>query len=121
MLAVVKTPRIDVRIRGNVPAKLLRCLKSEFGSKLKVQEEKEDDYIDFFETQSYTDIKKTLSPGTYVRIYRENKELTQQQLGELLNVSKAYICDIEKDRRSISKVMAKTLSKTFQVPIIRFI
>ncbi len=67
------------------------------------------------------DIKNDMTPGTYIRIYRENKNLTQKQLGELVGVSKAYICDIEKNRRSVSKELAKHFAEIFSVPVSKFI
>ena len=36
------------------------------------------------ETPWYRGIKEKMTPGTYLRIYRENKGLTQLQLGEAL-------------------------------------
>ena len=119
MLAVVKMPRIDIKIRGDIPRKVLKLLKDEYGSKLHLKEDQE--YVDFFETSIYKKAKKTMIPGTYVRIYRENHGLTQPDLGGKLGISKAYMCDIEKGRRSISKVMAKKLSNLFSVSVSHFI
>jgi DNA-binding XRE family transcriptional regulator len=121
MLAVVKTPRINIRIKGKVPSKLLQCLRSEFGDELKIDNNDDEETIDFFETDIYKEIKNEMTPGTYIRIYRENKNLTQRQLGELVGVSKAYICDIEKNRRSVSKQLAKHFAGIFSVPVSKFI
>lgn len=121
MLAVVKTPRINIRIKGNVPSKLLQCLRTEFGDKLIIDNNDDGEVIDFFKTDIYNDIKNDMTPGTYIRIYRENKNLTQKQLGELVGVSKAYICDIEKNRRSVSKQLAKDFAGIFSVPVSKFI
>jgi hypothetical protein len=48
MLAVVKTPHINIRIQGNVPSKLLQCLRSEFGDQLKVDNAENGGVVDFF-------------------------------------------------------------------------
>ena len=120
MLAVVKTPRIDIRIKGKMPQRLLRCLKTEFGNKLYIKED-EEEYVDFFKTDIYREIKKEMTPGTYVRIYRENNDLTQEELGKEVGVSKSFICDIEHNRRAISKKMAKKFSKLFKISVDRFI
>ena len=117
MLAVVKTPHIDVRIEGDVPPRLLRLLKTEYGSKLRLAKDDEDETVDFFETDFYRKTKKQMTPGTYVKIYRENNGITQQQLGERIGVSKSFICDVERGRREISKKMAKKLSKMFRISI----
>lgn len=121
MLAVVKTPRINIRIKGKVPSKLLQCLRSEFGDELKIDNSYDGEVVDFFKTDIYNHIKNDMTPGTYIRIYRENKNLTQKQLGELVGVSKAYICDIEKNRRSVSKQLAKHFADIFSVPVSKFI
>ncbi|MBN1960026.1 MAG: helix-turn-helix transcriptional regulator [Deltaproteobacteria bacterium] len=118
MLAVVKTPHIDIRVKGRVPPRLLRYLKEEYGEKLSIEE---NEPINFFETKLYREIKKDMTPGYYVRVYRENRGFTQQKLGKKVGVSKSYICDIENNRRSISKMMAKKFSKLFALPIGTFI
>lgn len=121
MLAVVKTPRIDVRIEGDVPPRLLRLLKTEYGPELKLADDGENETVDFFKTDFYRKTKKQMTPGTYVKIYRENHGMTQERLGEKLGVSKSFICDVEHDRRSISKEMAKKLSSIFRISADRFI
>jgi DNA-binding XRE family transcriptional regulator len=121
MLAVVKTPHINVRISGKLPPRLLRCLKSEFGRKLRIAEDEDNETVDFFKTDFYKEMKKEMMPGTYARIYRENRGMTQEQLGEKVGVSKSFICDIEHDRRAISKDMAKKLSNIFNISVSRFI
>ena len=121
MLAVVKTRRINVRAQGHLPPRLLRCLRSEFGRKLRITDDEDEQSVDFFETDFYKNTKKTMSPGTYVQIYRENHCMTQQELGEKTGVAKAFICDIEHNRRAISKEMAKKLAHIFNVSVERFI
>ena len=120
MLAVVKTPHIDMRIEGDVPPRLLRLLKTEYGRELKLAE-KNDESVDFFETDFYRKMKSGMTPGAYVRIYRENHGMTQDQLGKKIGVNKSFICDIEHGRRSISKDMAKKFSALFKISVARFI
>jgi len=115
MLAVVKTPLINVRIEGEVPPRLLRVLKTEYGSELKLADEEDNETVDFFKTDFYRETKKHITPGTYVKVYRENHEMTQEQLGAKVGVSKSFICDVEHNRRAISKEMAKKLSKLFKI------
>jgi DNA-binding XRE family transcriptional regulator len=121
MLAVVKTPRIDVRIEGTVPPRLLRLLKTEYGPELKLVEDEDNTGVDFFETDFYRQMKKRMTPGAYVRIYRENHTMTQEHLGAKVGASKSFICDIEHDRRAISKEMAKKFSALFKISVERFI
>ena len=53
--------------------------------------------------------------------YRTLMKMTQTELGEKLGVSKQVISDMEHERRSISKAMAKELAKIFNVSVDRFI
>ena len=121
MLAVVKTPRIDVRIKGDVPPRLLRLLKTEYGSKLKLADDDDNETVDFFKTDFYRKTKKQMTPGTYIKIYRENHGMTQEQLGTKVGVSKSFICDVEHNRRAVSKEMAKKFSSLFKISVDRFI
>ena len=121
MLAVVKTPHINVHIQGRVPSRLLRCLRTEYGNKLHIDEEKDDSLVDLFDTDFYRETKKEMTPGTYLRIYRENHKMTQEELGNKIGVSKSFICDIEHDRRAISKETAKKLAAIFNISVARFI
>ena len=63
-----------------------------------------------------------MTPGTYLRIYRENKGLTQIQLGEVLGgIPRQHISNMEHGRRSISLKMARKLPSILDVPIEKFI
>jgi DNA-binding XRE family transcriptional regulator len=122
MLAVVRTPRTDVEIRGEIPAPVLKALRHEYGSKLTITPDPEDEEIvSVFDTPEYKAFKKRVTPGDYVRAYRENLGLTQIALAEDLGVSRAFVCDIEHNRRAVSKKMAKELSALFKVSVSRFI
>lgn len=116
MLAVVKTPRTNLRIQGFIPRPVLKVLRSEYGKALEVKQDKDDEeMVDFFETDIYKDFKKRAKPGDYVRTYRENLGLTQAALGEKVGVNRAYICDVERGRRAVSKDMAKKFSQMFRI------
>jgi plasmid maintenance system antidote protein VapI len=97
-------------------------LKGEFGKALKIKHEKPDEeLVDIFETDLYKRFKKRITPGDYVETYRENLGLTQAALGEKVGMSRAYVCDLEKNRRPVTKEMAKKLSKVFDVSVACFI
>ena len=123
MQAVVKTPRIEISIRGAaIPPKLMDVLKEEYGPELSLVEDDGDDLVDAFETQWYKGVKEKMTPGTYLRIYRDNKGLTQLQLGELLGgIPRQHISNMEHGRRSISLKMARKLSLLLGAPIEKFI
>ncbi len=121
MLAVAKTPLIDLRIQGRISEGMVYVLKREYGKSLKLTPETDDDLIDW----DASDLKKKLDaeahPGDGVRVYRENAGWTQAQLGEKLGVKASFVSDMERGRRTVSKRMAKELSKVFKVSVAHFV
>jgi len=123
MQAVVKTPRIEISVRGAaIPPRLMDVLKEEYGPELNLVEDDGDNLVDAFETQWYKGMKEKMTPGTYLRIYRENKGWTQLQLGEALGgIPRQHISHMEHGRRSISLKMAGKLSSLPGASIEKFI
>lgn len=63
-----------------------------------------------------------MTPGKYLRIYRENKGLTQIQLGKALGgIPRQHISNMENGHRAISLKMARKLSTFLGAPIERFL
>ncbi len=122
MLAVVKTPRIKIEIKGKISKRLLDVLKEEFGSEVQIIPDEEDEKLDIFETEWYKNIKEKLTPGKNMRIYRQDRGMTQKELGELLGgIPRQHISNIERGIRSISKKVALKLSKIFNTSVDKFI
>ena len=124
MLAVVKTPRTEFELKGfNIPRKVLSFLRKEYGTKFHIENDWDEDEesIDVMDWKPYQDFIKTVTPGDYLHARRTNLDMTQKKLGEMIGKGTAYVCDIEKGRRSISKNVAKNLSEIFGVTTDRFI
>ncbi len=122
MLAVVKTPRIKIEIKGKISKRLLDVLKEEFGSEVQIIPDEEDEKLDIFETEWYKNIKEKLTPGKNMRIYRQDRGMTQKELGELLGgIPRQHISNIERGIRPISKKVALKLSKIFNTSVGKFI
>ena len=122
MQAVVKTPHIEVRIKGDIPPKLLFVLEEEFGTDLLLEEEQDDEVVNIFETDWYSQIKSSMTPGDNLKIYRENRGWTQAQLGEMLDgVPRQHVSNMERDLRPISKKTARKLARIFNVSPGKFI
>ena len=122
MQAVVKTPSIELKIKGEISPKLISVLEEEFGSELLLQEEQGDQIVDIFETDWYAQVKSKMTPGDNLKIYRENRGWTQSQLGEMLDgVPRQNISNMERGIRSISKKTAQKLSQLFRVSPAKFI
>lgn len=120
MLAVVKTPHIDVRIQGDISPFMMEVLKKEYGRKLHVQNEKEES-VDYFETALAKALDKKVTAADCIQIYRENLGLTQEELGEKVGVSKNYVSDWENGHRKVSKDKAKKLSQMFHISAEHFL
>ena len=119
MLVVVNQPHINnFTIQGTISDKDLRFLKKHFGESLTV---KYDDLVDFHDTDWFREVEPELTPASNLAFYRKLIKMTQAELGEKLGVSKQVISDMEHERRSISKSMAKELAKIFDVSVERFI
>ena len=107
MLAVVKNPHTEnslFEVKGEIPNKLLQYLQDNFGSDIKIMDDDEE-MIDIFSSDWFKNINNSTTPGEIVKIYRENLNLTQQQLGKKLGkFTRQNISDIELGRRSISSV-----------------
>ncbi len=122
MQAHVKTPHIKIDINGEIHPKVLTVLKEVYGKKVKLIKENDDELIDIFETEWYKKINSQMTPGKNMKIYRENKKITQEELGiKLGGISKQNISHMERGIRPISLKNAKLLAKIFNVPVDRFI
>ncbi len=122
MLAVVKTPLTRIRIKGRVPKKLIDLLAEEYGKALQITPDPEDEKLDVFQTDWYKNLKKRLSPGSYIKVFRQNKNMTQADLGKALGgLPRQHISNMENGIRPISKKTALKLAKLFDVSVEKFI
>lgn len=122
MLAHVKTPHTDIHLKGEIPVRVLDVLRSEYGGKLKIYEDEEEELVEITETAWYKEIETKRTPGDALRIYRENHDLTQTQLGEKLgHIPRQIISNMERGKRTISLATAKKLSTIFNIPASRFL
>ena len=122
MLAVVKTPHIKIEIKGTISKRLLDILKEEYGSDVQLIPDEEDEKLDVFETDWYKGTKEKLTPGKNMRIYRQNRGMTQKNLGDLLGgIPRQHVSNMEKGIRPISKKVALKLSNIFKTSVEKFI
>lgn len=116
MQVVAKTPRIDLRISGEIPEKILRALEEEYGDALQVTNENDDELVDVSTTDWYRETKKRITPGDTLRVYRVNAGLTQTALGQKIGgVPRQHISNMENGRRPIGKESAKKLAAALRV------
>jgi DNA-binding XRE family transcriptional regulator len=121
MQALVKTPRTNIHIKGEIPSHILEMLRKEYGGDLKIYEGDEE-YVEVTESDWYKETAEITTPGDAMRIYRKNHQLTQEELGKKLgNVPRQIVSNMERGKRSISLATAKKLSVIFNVPASRFL
>ena len=122
MQAVVKTPHIDITIRGNIPEKLLSVLKKEYGRKVRIVDDSENTMLRAIDTDWYKKTKASIRPGENMKLYRELHKMTQAELGEKLGgLPRQHISNMERGMRAISLATAKKLSAFFKVSVERFV
>jgi DNA-binding XRE family transcriptional regulator len=122
MQAVVKTPHIDITIRGNIPEKLLSVLKKEYGRKVRIVDDTDTTMLRAVDTDWYKKIKASIQPGENMKLYRELHKMTQAELGEKLGgLPRQHISNMERGMRAISLATAKKLSAFFKVSVERFV
>ena len=122
MQAHVKTPHIDISIRGEISSRVLTVLRREYGQQLVIDEDDDNDLVEAVDSNWYKETKTKSAPGDALRIYRENHNLTQKQLGEKLgNVQRQIVSNMERGKRTISLATARRLATIFKVPADRFL
>jgi len=122
MQAVVKTPHIEINIKGDIPQKIITLLKEEYGKKVHLTKDQDDEYVNIMETDWYKKIHAEKTPGDNMKIYRKIHKITQEKLGEMLGgIPKQHVSNMENGSRPISKITAKKLAKIFTVSVERFI
>ncbi len=121
MLVVVNQPHIDnFKIEGTISPVSLDHLKNLFGSSLSVQED-DDEWVDIRDTEWLKSMKENYTPAMNLAYYRKKEHLTQKELGEILGIQKQVVSDMEHERKSISKAMAKKIAKALDCPVALFI
>lgn len=65
--------------------------------------------------------REYLTPGYYLRLYRQRAELTQANLAELMGIHQHHISEMENNKRSISKETARHLAEILECDYRRFL
>ncbi len=112
MLAVVKTPRIEIRA-PEIPDILLCFLRKTFGSVSVEKEADGEEPTDVFESSWYKGVSGQTTPGETVKLCREMFNVSQAELAERMCLPVQNISAIENNRRTVTKPMAEKLSAAF--------
>ena len=121
MLVVVNQPHInDFTIQGTISPSSLDQLKELFGDSLSIKES-DNEWVNIEDTDWYKGMKSLFTPSSNLSYYRKKKKLTQTELGAMIGTKKQVISDMEHERKSISKAMAKKIAKALDCPVALFI
>ena len=121
MQVVAKTPRINLKMKGDIPAGIIKALKDEYGD-LQIIHDKGDETVNVKDTEWYKSVKAAITPGKALRVYRENAGLTQEALGAKVGgVPRQHISSMETGNRPIGKEMAKRLAAALNTSPMKFL
>lgn len=121
MSGVIKGRPIEVILRADTPAGVLRDLRSTFGAWIE-SIPTDSDLVELVTTSEWRSFHADQTPGGWLSGLREAVGWTQRDLGvKIGGVSPARISDWEHDRREISKDVAKKLAALFKVSADRFL
>ena len=116
MQVAVKTPRIELKMKGDIPERVILFLEEEYGVSLRQTTDDGEEVVNAFETDWYKRTMAAMTPGKALRIYRENAGLTQAALGERMGgIPRQHISNMEKGKRPIGKENAKRLAAALYV------
>jgi plasmid maintenance system antidote protein VapI len=68
--------------------------------------DKDDDYVDYFESETYKRIREITTGGEMLKAYRERSGLTQRELAKRLGVRQPNVNSMERGKRPIGKGIA---------------
>ena len=119
MQVVVKKPHI--RMEGDITPELIRYVQKKFGE-IEVIEDEDDELVEVTKSDWYHSIRKQITPGENMRIYRKFHNLSQEELGRNLgHFTRQNISNMENGHRFISKATAKKLAELFDVSVEKFL
>jgi DNA-binding XRE family transcriptional regulator len=122
VFATVRTQATTVHISGVIPSALLEVLRDEYGVDLILRLPAIGHMIDVMHAPLYYRVQRELSPGRYLKVYRQDRNLTQRELGKQLGgIARQNIGGMESGRRPISRKMIQRLADFFEVDADKFL
>lgn len=84
--------------------------------------EEDEEIVEVTKSRWYHNIRKNITAGQNIRLYREMRGWTQEELGARLgNIPRQNVSNMENGRRTVSKDVAKKLASIFEVRVDKFI
>ena len=121
MQVLVKMPHTKIDMKGDIHPEILSAINKVYKKNVKLYNDDGEEIELATETDWFKKIESKTTPGDVIKIYRENFNLSQAQLGAKLDKSYRFISDLENNRRNVSLNLARELSKIFATPFERFL
>ncbi len=118
MPVAAKTRPINIRFKPRRPSRVIHAIKNQFSNYIIDDDE---GYVDWFKTDLHKEISARMTPGKYLRTFREICGWTLVEAGKKIGVSPHRVSDFETGQRAISKDIAKRLAVIFNFSPARFI
>ena len=113
MLAVVKTPRIEISMNGPGVPELVAWIGRKFD--ISIVSKVDEDSMRIEDTAFHKEMNVNRS-GNLLAGARLKKDLTQKKLSEMTGMPQSVISDYEKGRRKITRQAAMRLSLALKIP-----
>ena len=124
MLVAEKTHHINTYIYGQGADYILEILQKNIPDLQVVTEDEPDDdevLSDVSQSDWYLEMQKEMTPGTKLRIRRENRNLTQAELSDKTGIAIPNISLMEAGKRSIGLRTAKKLAVALECDVDDFV
>jgi hypothetical protein len=118
MLVVEKERHIEVEIRGPGADSVLAILRRELPS---LEATDDDEYEPIEGSDWFAALAAEVTPGTALRVYRDNAGWTQAQLSMKTGIPVPHLSGMENDKRPIGKATAKKLAEALGTDYHRFV
>jgi len=107
-------------VDGEITTELVEYLRKEYGD-IELIEDEDEQLIEVSKSGWYRSMRKAITPGENLRVYRVLHKLTQEELGKKLgNFTRQNVSNMENGHRAISKNVALRLSELFDVSVDKF-
>ena len=113
MLALVKTPRIELSIHGERVDELIAWIRKRYDVSVLSTEDLEES-VPVEETEFWKEMEKN-RVGNLLAGARLKARLTQAQLAKKLGIQQNMVSDYERGRRQVSHSMAKRFAAVLHV------
>ncbi|OGJ84226.1 MAG: hypothetical protein A2268_10750 [Candidatus Raymondbacteria bacterium RifOxyA12_full_50_37] len=119
MLAVVKTPHIEISLNGAGAKEAVSWLSKKFDVEVISPDAPESETVNIDDTEFWTEMQRN-RVGNLLEAARLKAGFTQEQAAKTMGVKQNMISDYENGRRRLSQRMAQRFADALGVKVERF-